>query len=53
MFTFAINWSCYSMAPRIVISIVTIQITSNRLQYNEDLSQTFCFVWSCQMQFSL
>lgn len=37
----------------IVISMTTIQITSGWLQHNEGLSQSFCFVWNCQMQFSL
>lgn len=35
--------------PVIVIFIITIQITSNWPQYNDGLSQTCCFVWSCQM----
>lgn len=35
--------------PVIVIFIITIQITSSWPQYNDGLSQTCCFVWSCQM----
>lgn len=35
--------------PVIVIFIITIQITSNWPQYNDGLSQTCCFFWSCQM----